>query len=96
MCQLDRLRSLRGELYEIARKHKADKVYVFGSCARREETPDSDIDFVVEFNGASAFDHMRLELEWSDFLEKSVDVVSMGALGVDSFATQVRKEMVPL
>ena len=96
MCQLDRLRSLRGELYEIARKHKAGKIYVFGSCARREETPDSDIDFVVEFNGASAFDHMRLELEWSDFLEKSVDVVSMGALEGDSFATQVRKEMVPL
>ena len=96
MCQLDRLRNLRGELYEIARKHKAGKVYVFGSYARREETPDSDIDFVVEFNGASAFDHMRLELEWSDFLEKSVDVVSMGALGVDSFANQVRKEMVPL
>ena len=96
MCQLDRLRNLRGELYEIARKHKAGKVYVFGSCARMEETPDSDIDFVVEFNGASAFDHMLLELEWADFLEKSVDVVSMGALGVDSFATQVRKEMVPL
>ena len=96
MCQLDRLHSLRREIYEIARKHKADKVYVFGSCARKEETPDSDIDFVVEFNGASAFDHMRLELEWSDFLEKSVDVVSMGALEGDSFATQVRKEMVPL
>ena len=96
MCQLDRLRSLRGELYEIARKHKAGKVYVFGSCARKDETPDSDIDFVVEFNGASAFDHMRLELEWSDFLKKTVDVVSMGALGGDSFAKQVRKEMVPL
>ena len=96
MCQLDRLRSLRGELYRIARKHKAGKVYVFGSCARKEETPDSDIDFVVEFNGASAFDHMRLELEWSDFLEKPVDVVAMGALGGDSFANQVRKEMVPL
>ena len=48
MCQLDRLRSLRGEIYEIARKHKADKVYVFGSCARGEETPDSDIDLLVE------------------------------------------------
>ena len=43
MCQLDRIRSLRSEIYEIARKHKADKVYVFGSCARMEETPDSDV-----------------------------------------------------
>ena len=27
MCQLDRLRSLRREIYEIARKHKAGKVF---------------------------------------------------------------------
>jgi len=96
MCQLDRLRSLRGEIYEIARKHKADKVYVFGSCARGEETPDSDIDFIVEFHGASAFDHMRLELEWSEYLKRPVDVVSMGALGQDYFADRVRREMVLL
>ena len=96
MCQLDRLRSLRGEIYEIARKHKADKVYVFGSCARGEETADSDIDFIGEFHGASAFDHMRLELEWSEYLKMPVDVVSMGTLGQDYFADQVRKEMVLL
>ena len=96
MSQLDRLRSLRSEIYEIARKHKADKVYVFGSCARMEETPDSDIDFIVEFHGASAFDHMHLELEWSEYLKKPVDVVSMGALGQDYFAEQVRREMVLL
>ncbi|MBO7088912.1 MAG: nucleotidyltransferase domain-containing protein, partial [Lentisphaeria bacterium] len=48
MCQLDRLHSLRREIYEIARKHKAEKVYVFGSCARKEETPDSDVDFLVD------------------------------------------------
>lgn len=68
----------------------------FGSCARGEETPDSDIDFIVEFHGASAFDHMRLELEWSEYLKKPVDVVSMGTLGHDYFADQVRKEMVLL
>ncbi|MBR2964873.1 MAG: nucleotidyltransferase domain-containing protein [Lentisphaeria bacterium] len=96
MCQLDRLRRLRGGIYEIARKHKAGKVYLFGSCARKEETPDSDVDFIVEFHGASAFDHMRLELEWSEFLKMPVDVVSMGALGQDYFAEQVRREMVRL
>ncbi len=96
MCQLDRLRSLRSGLYEIARKHKAGKVYVFGSCARKEETPDSDVDFIVEFHGASAFDHMRLELELAEFLKTPVDVVSMGALGQDYFADQVRREMVLL
>ena len=96
MCQLDRLRRLRSDIYEIARKHKAGKVYVFGSCARKEETSDSDVDFIVEFHGASAFDHMRLELEWSEFLKMPVDVVSMGALEQDYFGDRVRKEMVLL
>lgn len=52
MCQLDRLRSLRGEIYEIARKHKADKVYVFGSCARGEETPTATSTFWSSFKKA--------------------------------------------
>ena len=54
MCQLDRIRSLRSEIYEIARKHKAARVYVFGSCARMEETSDSDVDFIAEFQPHSS------------------------------------------
>ena len=49
MCRLDRLHSLKGEIYEIARKHNARNVYVFGSCARKEEKNGSDIDLVAEF-----------------------------------------------
>ena len=79
MCQLDRLHSLRREIYEIARKHKADKVYVFGSCARKEETPDSDIDFLVDLQtGASLFDLMDLQDEYEALLK--VDVVSRRGL----------------
>ena len=81
MCQLDRLTSLRGEIYEIARKHKADKVYVFGSCARKEETPESDVDFLVELQkGASLFDLMDLQDEYEALLNCKVDVVSRRGL----------------
>ena len=81
MCQLDRLHSLRREIYEIARKHKADKVYVFGSCARKEETPDSDIDFLVDLQtGASLFDLMDMQDEYEALLQCKVDVVSRRGL----------------
>ena len=81
MCQLDRLHSLRREIYEIARKHKADKVYVFGSCARKEETPESDVDFLVELQkGASLFDLMDLQDEYEALLNCKVDVVSRRGL----------------
>ena len=36
MCMMDEIRAKRDEIYAIARKHKAEKLWVFGSCARRE------------------------------------------------------------
>ena len=81
MCQLDRIRNLRCEIYEIARKHKADKVYVFGSCARGEETPDSDIDLLVELQkGVSFRDLLGLQDGFEKLLGCSVDVVSKNGL----------------
>ena len=35
---LDEIRAKRDEIYAIARAHKAEKLWVFGSCARKEET----------------------------------------------------------
>ena len=43
MCMLDEIRAKRDEIYAIARKHKAEKLWVFGSCARREEHPDGNL-----------------------------------------------------
>ena len=36
MCMLDEIRAKRDEIYAIARAHKAEKLWVFGSCARKE------------------------------------------------------------
>lgn len=97
MCQLDRIRSLRGEIYEIARKHKADKVYVFGSCARMEETPDSDVDFIAEFQpNSSLFDLGGLQYDLQKLLGCKVDLIPEDSLTEDAFATNVRKDMVLL
>ena len=49
VCMLDKIRAKRDELYAIARRHKAERLWVFGSCARREERPDSDVDILVKF-----------------------------------------------
>ena len=38
MCMMDEICAKRDEIYAIARKHKAEKLWVFGSCARREVT----------------------------------------------------------
>ena len=36
MCMLDEIRAKRDEIYAIAKAHKAEKLWVFGSCARKE------------------------------------------------------------
>ena len=43
---LDEIRAKRDEIYAIARKHKAEKLWVFGSCARKEERPYITLDSV--------------------------------------------------
>ena len=50
---------------------------IFGSVARGEARPDSDIDFLVEFNGPATFDqYMGLKLFLEDLLGRPVDLVT--------------------
>ena len=44
MCMMDEIRAKRDEIYAIARRHKAERLWVFGSCASREERSDCDIE----------------------------------------------------
>ena len=81
MCQHDRLQQMREKILLIARKHNAEKVYVFGSCARKEETPESDVDLLVDFNqNATLFDQVDIRDEMHSLLNCEVDVVSKRGL----------------
>lgn len=87
---------MRDDIYQIARKHKIGKVYVFGSCARGEETPDSDIDLMVEFiDGATLFDQMDMQNDMQDLLHCKVDVVSTRGLH-PYIAKRIWADAVPL
>ena len=98
MFQLERLQQLKDEIIRIAIKNNARKVYVFGSCARKEETSESDIDFVADFKDHSTlFNVVGLELDLAEFLGCSVDVVTLDRLDMnDAFAKNVKKDMVLL
>jgi predicted nucleotidyltransferase len=49
---------------------------LFGSVARNESTPSSDLDFLVEFRGRASFDqYMDLKFLLEDLFEVSVDLV---------------------
>ena len=71
----------RDQIKSVVSRHRGRSVALFGSVARGEETPESDLDFLVEFDpGASLFDLVRIEMDLEELLGRSVDVVSVGGL----------------
>lgn len=71
----------RGEIKAVAARHRVRAIAVFGSVARGDEGPDSDLDFLVEFeSGSSLIDLVRLQDDLRDLLVRPVDVVSLGGL----------------
>ena len=96
MCMLDEIRAKRDEIYEIARRHNAEKLWVFGSCARMEERPDSDVDFLVKFSGNTRFGaRLALSDAFGVLLGRPVDVVSDKGLS-PYIGEIIRKEAVAI
>ena len=66
---------------EIVRRFGVRSLSLFGSVARDEARPDSDVDVLVEFEGPTTFDgHMGLLVFLEDLLGCHVDVVTAKGL----------------
>ena len=71
------LQTKRRQIIEIAARHGARKVRVFGSVARGTARRGSDVDFLVDMDeGRSLLDHSALVLELERLLKRPVDVAS--------------------
>jgi hypothetical protein len=73
------------ELFEkissFLKKEGATKVAIFGSYAREEERPESDIDVLVGFSETKGLLTMvRIERELSEFLGVKVDLLTEGSI----------------
>lgn len=71
----------KDEIKQIAVKHGATNVRLFGSVARGEDTGQSDIDLLVDVgSAASSWFPAGLISDLEDLLGKRVAVVTEGAL----------------
>ena len=78
---LDQIRKKRSRLLAIAGRHGATHLRVFGSVARGETGPESDLDLLVELEpGRSLLDHIALIQDLEEDLDCRVDVVTETAL----------------
>lgn len=69
------------EIVALARQHLVVGLRVFGSVARGDHRPDSDLDLLVDFApGVSLFDQARFERRLRELLGIDVDVISARAL----------------
>src|SRR5437588_4617554 len=72
-----------GALAEIYRKYKIQELMLFGSAARGELRPDSDVDLLVEFMPeaqTSLFEHVGAQRDPEVLIGRKVDLVSKGGL----------------
>ena len=96
MAVLNTIRAKRDQIYALAREHKAEKLWVFGSCARQEETEDSDVDLLVKFSPEASWrDDLAFASACGELIGRPVDVVRNTAVLNDPyFAAQVCPEAV--
>ncbi len=75
------LRILKKLKEDIKIKYKVKSIGIFGSYINNEQTDDSDIDFLVEFEeNADLFHYVGLTLFLEEQFNKKVDVISKPAL----------------
>jgi predicted nucleotidyltransferase len=78
MTLLETLQNRREQVLEIAAKHGAFNVRVFGSVVRGEDTPDSDIDFLIDYDPEKVTPWFPggLLMDLQDLLGRKVDVLT--------------------
>jgi hypothetical protein len=90
------LKSKRQQILEIAARHGAYNVRVFGSVARGDARPDSDVDLLVEVGpNRTPFFPGGLVVDLEDLLGRRVDVVTEAGLRL-RIRDSVLREAVPL
>jgi uncharacterized protein len=86
----------RDEVLRVAARHGAGNVRLFGSAARGEDTPDSDIDLLVDVTGATTpWFPGSLTADLEELLGKRVQVVIQRSLS-PLIREAVLREAVPL
>ena len=81
MTHEELLRKYREDIRRIATRHGAFHLRVFGSVARGEAGPESDLDLLIELEpGRSLLDQVGLQQDLEELLGIRVQVVVEGGI----------------
>ena len=94
--KLEELRSHKEAILALAAKYKAQHVRVFGSVARGDAKPQSDIDLLVEFQpDASLLDESNLDIALKKLLKCKVDLLGDDVMRPE-FRPFILRDAIPL
>jgi hypothetical protein len=72
---------IMSKITPVLREYDVGKASLFGSIVRGEDSPDSDIDILVEFSGEkSLMDLAGLRIDLEELLGRKVDVLTFESL----------------
>ena len=92
----EELKQYRDQILELAKQYHAPNVRVFGSTVRDDNTPLSDVDFLIDVSPKQTlFDLIRLTRELKELLGCEVDVAQSTVLH-PIIRDEVLREAVPL
>jgi len=87
-------KQLKDKLPALKKDFCIQRIGIFGSVAKGEDTPTSDIDILVHFsNSPGFFTFVKLEEHLSELLSRKVDLVTQGALK-DTIKNEILRHVV--
>ncbi len=81
LTELQEIQQKKKEILAVARQYGIVNVRIFGSVARGDDNPQSDIDFLVDLEeGCTLFDLGGALVKLQDLLGRKVDIVTNNGL----------------
>ena len=72
---------IKRKIVPVLKKNGVRKAGIFGSYARGEQTKNSDVDILIEFDG-SLLDIVRIENIVHKILKKKIDLLTYGGISI--------------
>ena len=78
----------------IKEKYGIERIGLFGSFARNEAKPDSDVDILISLKQPNLFTYGMIAQQLETVFGRHVDLISEKAILKDSFRARVEKEVI--
>ena len=82
------------QIHQICRRYQVERLHLFGSAADVQMRPDSDVDFLVEFQKEAptcGFHPVRMMMEMNELFHRQVDLVQYSAIANPFFREEVEE-----